>query len=312
MKRLLPWLGPGLALLAMEAEAQVSCSYATSPVLDFGSTVGLPTPQIDVTATVSVTCSSLISVNHRVCLSISQGSGGISIDDRRMAAGSRFVQYQLYSNASRTSVWGEMGGSSPPHSVDFPLLIGQRTVQVPIYGRVFSGQVGKAVATYQSDLTIIARRQDYVLFAPSCQNVSGGTSTLPNLPVRFDVATSCGVSASPLSFGTVSSIGGNTATSNLSVTCTLDGAYSIALDGGEVSGDVDARRMRLNTGPSTIDYQLYRDAAHTLPWGNLPGTTAGGTGSGLPQSIPVFGLIPPQAPGPPGTYQDVITVTVTF
>lgn len=313
MKRSLAALILALGSIVGETEAQVSCSYAVSPILDFGTISGLPTPQIDMTATISVTCSSLLSVNHRVCLSIPPGSGGVSIADRRMVTGGNFVQYQLYTNAARTVIWGALGGTSPPRAVDFPLLIGQRTEVVTVFGRVFAGQINKSVGTYLSVLTpIVARRQGYLLTPPSCQSVTANAATLSDLPAQLTIDTSCTVAASPLDFGVVTDMAGHAATSNLSVTCTSNGAYTVALDGGQVTGDISDRRMQLGPGPETIMYQLYRDAGHTQIWGNTPSTVVNGTGTGNPQSIPIFGLVPAQEPTAPGTYQDVVTVTVTF
>lgn len=310
MKRILLWLILGLGLLPLDAQAQ-NCSYSVSPVLEFGRTSAVPTPEIDAIATISVTCSSLLSVNRRVCLSIPAGSGGLSIADRRMVQGSHFMQYQLYANPGRTTVWGALGDSSPPVAVDFPLLIGSRTVPVTIYGRVFAGQTGKAVGGYLSNLAPQARWRDYIL-TPSCQNVSGNLSTLPTLTARLIIDPSCTITANPLNFGTVTAITGHAATSNLSATCTLNAPYSIALNGGSVTGNVNNRQMRLGPGPATGDYQLYRDGAHTQIWGNTQATSVAGTGTGSAQSIPVYGSVPAQGPKPPGVYQDTITATITF
>lgn len=299
------------------AQAQVSCSYTISPILDFGTIIGLPTPQIDVTATISVTCSTtLLSVNHRVCLSIPAGTGGLSVADRRLVTGGHFVQYQLYTNAARTNVWGAMGESSPPLAVDFvALALGIPVTQnITVYGRVFGGQSGKSVGTYQSNLTpIVARRQDYLLInPPTCQTVTTNATTLRALPTQLNIQPNCTIAANPLNFGTVTGLTGHTASSNLAVTCTLNGAWSIALDGGTVSGDINARRMRLGPGPATIDYQLYRDAGLGALWGNTSGATVTGTGTGATQSVPLYGHVPPQGPKPPGTYRDTISATVTF
>lgn len=319
MRRLLPWmLGGGClmwALVPQAAEGQTSCNFTVSPLMNYGTVVGLPTPQIDVTATIEVTCTNLLSgiVNHRVCLSLPAGTGGTSIADRRMTtSGGHFVQYQLYTNSTRTNVWGAMGDGTP-RTVDFTnLSVGvPQTQTVTIYGRLFGAQTGKAVGLYESDLAPVVRRQDYLLiFPPSCQNVTANQSTLSTLTAQLTIDTSCTVDANPLDFGTVNALDGHTATSNLSVACTLNGPYSVALDGGSVSGDVGDRRMQL--GPNAIAYQLYRDSGHTQLWGNTPGTVVEDVGTGSPQSIPIYGLVPTQAGVPQGTYQDVVTVTVTF
>lgn len=311
MKRVLFCVILGLGLLPRDAQAQ-GCTYTVSPFVEFGTVTGASTPQIDVTATISVTCSSLLSVNRRVCLSLPAGSGGLSIADRRMAGpGGNFVQYQLYTDPGRTNVWGALGGSSPAVPVDFLLLVGSRTIPVTIYGRVFAGQTNKSVGTYLSSLTPQARWQDFIL-TPPCQNVTGNLSTLSSFTAQLVINPSCTITANPLSFGTATAITGHDAISNLSATCTPNAAYTITLDGGSVAGNVNGRRMRLGAGPEIVDYQLYRDSSRTQVWGDTPATGVTGTGTGSAQSIPVYGSIPAQGPKPPGLYQDTITATITF
>ncbi|MPZ17794.1 MAG: hypothetical protein GEV06_07775 [Luteitalea sp.] len=311
VKRILSGMILMLGLWPLDAQAQ-GCTYTVSPVMEFGRITGLPTPQIDVTTTISVTCSTLLSVNRRVCLSLPAGSGGLSIADRRMAGpGGDFVQYQLYTNAGRTDVWGALGGSSPAVAVDFLLLVGSRTITVTIYGRVFAGQMSKAVGTYLSNLAPQARWRDFIL-TPPCQNVTSNLSTLPTLTSQLVIDPNCTITANPLSFGTVTGITGHEATSNLSATCTPNAAYTITLNGGSVSGNVNERQMRLGPGPDTVDYQLYRDSGRTQVWGDTQATGVTGSGTGSAQSIPVYGSVPAQGPKPPGLYQDTITATITF
>lgn len=301
--------------LAAGAPAQVNCDYDISPALVFGAISGLPTPQVDVTASVSVTCSSASPGNHRVCLSIPAGSGGLSVSDRRLLAGGDFVQFQLYRDAARTEVWGALGESSPPVAIDFVGLAPDVPVVeiVTVHARLFAGQTGKPVGTYQSNLSpIVARREDYAMSPPDCQSVTSNAHTLDVLPAQATIEPECMISASPLNFGTVSSLSGHGASTNLSITCTLDAAYSIALDGGTVTGDVHGRRMRLGAGPDTIDYLLYSDSGLGAIWGDTPGLLVLGTGTGLPESIPIYGWVPAQGPKPVGTYQDTVTATVSY
>ena len=69
--------------------------------------------------------------------------------------------------------------------------------------------------------------------------------------------------------------------------------------------------------PDYLAYELYRDPSRTQRWGN---DTAGGTntvnGSGSTQTNPtvltVYGRVPVQAVGAPGTYTDTITVTLSY
>jgi len=298
-----------------ESASAQSCTYAVAPTLDFGSVLGAPVPQIDVTSTISVRCTGPIlgTLPTLVCLSIPAGTAGSSISDRRIATGGHSVQYQIYMDAARTQIWGALGESSPPRAVNFATLSGTQTQHITVYGRVFAGQGGKSVGTYLSDLTPIqARATTYLLFAPNCTAVSSAPTTLGTMTSRLVINPNCSITANALDFGSVTGTGSVTASSNLSATCTLNAAYAIALDGGTVNGDVNARRLKLDAGAETIEYQLYRDSARTLIWGDTPGMTVAGTGSGTTQSIPVFGEVLTQGVKPPGVYRDTITATITF
>ncbi|QIL89286.1 fimbrial major subunit CsuA/B family protein [Microbulbifer sp. SH-1] len=282
-----------------------ACNYTVTPVLDFGTIAGLPTPQIDVSASITVECPALGSLLlRRVCISLPAGSGGISIADRRMVSGAFDVQYQLFRDAARTLVWGNVAGGQQ-RILEFPLLGGTQVATV--YGRVFAAQTGKTVGLYQSVLSAIEAREGSTL--QTCAAMSGVYSLPDTLTSQLQIEPNCSISASPLDFGTVTSVTQTDASSNLSVTCTLNGAYTVALDGGD-NADINDRKMQL--GPDTVDYQLYQDAARTQTWGDTPGTLVGGTGSGAAQSLTVYGRVPIQGAKPPGTYQDTITATVTF
>jgi spore coat protein U-like protein len=69
----------------------------------------------------------------------------------------------------------------------------------------------------------------------------------------------------------------------------------------------------MTTAAEFVLYGLYRDSARSLPFGNTIGiNTLAGTGSGLAQSVMVYGGIAPQATPSPGTYNDRIVVTLTY
>jgi len=107
-----------------------------------------------------------------------------------------------------------------------------------------------------------------------------------------------------------------TAKGGLSVQCTSTTPYQIGLDNGQGTG-VTGPAARKMTGPlgATLTYGLYQDAAHSSVWGNTTGTggnTQGGTGSGNVTAYTVYGLMPPQTTPAAGTYNDTVTVTVTY
>jgi spore coat protein U-like protein len=72
--------------------------------------------------------------------------------------------------------------------------------------------------------------------------------------------------------------------------------------------------MTGSTVANLLAYSLYQDSAHTVNWGNTPGTDtpAAATGTGMPVASTVYGQISSGTPGAIDTYSDTITVTVTY
>jgi spore coat protein U-like protein len=98
----------------------------------------------------------------------------------------------------------------------------------------------------------------------------------------------------------------------LSPVCTNGTAYQVGLDGG-LSSATDPTQRKMTKGSEFVLYGLYRDAARTLPFGSTIGTnTVAGAGTGLTQSVPVYGRIGAQSTPSPGTYTDTVVVTVTY
>jgi len=136
------------------------------------------------------------------------------------------------------------------------------------------------------------------------------------LPVSASVISVCiGLTATSLTFGNYdpTSASPTYGSNSISMQCTLNNSYTIALNGGTTSGGTVALR-KMTTGMQTLNYNLYTTSAHTVIWGDgSSGTsTVAGTGTGLTQTYNVYGGIPVRQTSPAGVYSDVITVTVTY
>ena len=133
--------------------------------------------------------------------------------------------------------------------------------------------------------------------------------------VQITINAECQInSASDLNFGASGVLDTAVlATSAIDVQCTTGTTYNIGLNQGTGAGATVASRLMTGPGAQTVGYSLYSNAAHTTLWGNTIGTdTIAGTGSGAAQSYTVYGLVPVQTTPGPGTYNDTITVTVTY
>lgn len=131
-----------LALLGAQAAlAGASCSVATTGV-SFGSyDISLATPT-DSTGEIAITCSyvapgAATAVNFQASLSTGASA---SYTPRQMASGTARLNYNLFLDAARSSIWGN--GLSGTSIVSGELRVGPgvgngtRSAQLPLYGRV--------------------------------------------------------------------------------------------------------------------------------------------------------------------------------
>jgi spore coat protein U-like protein len=304
----LPWCGM--------VRAQ-TCS-ATPSNLDFGNVDPISGAAVARSGTISVSCNwTLISLapNALVCLNLSNTA------TRVMSNAGNTMQYDLYQDAGHTQVWGSSftGGTPLSVSIAKPLLGTTASATVNFYGQIGAGQTtvptaGNASTAYSQSFnaeTVLAYGY-YLLGAPTCASLTANGS-FP-FTVSATVINNCNIGATNLSFGTAGVLGaGINALGSLSVTCTNGDAWRISLNGGG-SGNVAARNMQRQGGGGSVSYQLYTDAARSVPWGDgSAGTTrVTGTGSGTSQAATVYGRVPPQATPLPGNYSDTITATIEF
>ncbi len=133
--------------------------------------------------------------------------------------------------------------------------------------------------------------------------------------VSATVLDACSVTATDLAFGSYLPTAGSaaTASSTVEVTCTGGSAYTVALDGGTTTGNVNARAMT-DGAAHDLGYGLYTTSGYTTVWGDGSASTVtqGGTGNNAAQDYTVYGRLPAGQFVPPGNYNDVVGVTVNF
>ncbi len=148
-----------------------------------------------------------------------------------------------------------------------------------------------------------------MFFAPMAVRAATDSTTMA---VTASVVSTCGVSASPLAFGSYV-MGQSDADTSVVVTCTNGTAYTVSLSAGVgASATVGSRKM---TGPTsqTLNYVIYSNVGRTTVWGDTLGTnTVAGTGNGTPQGIPAYGRIAASQTSGVGAYADTVTVTLTY
>lgn len=150
-----------------------------------------------------------------------------------------------------------------------------------------------------------------VVLGPAAPGLAATTTT--NFTVTATVVAACVASSTNISFGnyTASSGVADDANSTVTVTCSNNDPYTIALNGGD-SGKVAARTM-LN-GTNSLGYGIYTSSGYSTIWGDgTNGTsTVAGTGNGSAQNYTAYGQVPVGEYSAAGSYSDTLTATVTF
>lgn len=150
-----------------------------------------------------------------------------------------------------------------------------------------------------------------LFFIPTAK--AGTTSA--NMTVSVTVDSMCFVSADSLAFSDYAPLGANLTvpkdgTSSVVLTCTAGVNATITMD---VGSHASVTQNRMAQGSDFINYNLYKNAMRTIPWGS--GAAAFTTGI-IPDTNPrtyiVYGQIPAAQSVPSGAYTDIVIVSINF
>ena len=128
-----------LTLWAGVAYAGTDCTVSTSGVA-FGSFDPIANTNRDVNGTITVTCTGNIgaSVSYRLMLS----AGGGTFPTRKMASGANNLNYNLYTDSARTSVWGDGSGATSIITDSYTFAVSPTVRTYTVYGRI--PKIGRA------------------------------------------------------------------------------------------------------------------------------------------------------------------------
>lgn len=292
----------GAALLGGTALSQAeTCTFNVQP-MHFGQIDTLSGGDVLGAAAVNVSCAGgMPMMKVLVCPMLNAGTGGADSAWRRMASGTNELNYQLYTDAARTQVWGSTtwpyGGQVPGYVVTLGST-GTGAGTFPIYGKVAGGQSTTVPGSYLSSFSSADVEFRYRVTSGTDCSTATGNIARPSFNVTAQVEENCISQADDLAFGS-----GKSAVGEVRVRCTPGTPYSVGLNGG-LSGRV------FGNGAT---YGLFKDSAHSESWGNTLGTdTVAGYGTGDWQPISVYGSIAEQTITESGDYDDPIVVTTTY
>lgn len=126
--------------------ANGTCTVASTSLV-FPSYNALSPSNVDSTATVSVTCNAvsilfLLTLDVDYTITLSQGGAG-SYTPRKMALLANRLNYNLYSNAARSAIWGDGTGGTATKTGSMHgtgLLFASVTDNHTVYGRIPGAQ----------------------------------------------------------------------------------------------------------------------------------------------------------------------------
>lgn len=292
-------------LVATPADAQ-SCTVSMTNVA-FGTVNVLPGAAVDTTATIKVTCSGG-GQTVRACVNIACGSACDSTS-RQMSSSSHTARYDLYSNSTRTTLWGSWQTGYDTAGVQISVPANSSTSQT-VYARFLASQPTDVAGSYTSTVSAFIT---YIKQSGAGNCPVGTLNNTKSATVTATVSSNCTVGATAISFGSQGILSSNKdAQGTLSVQCTDALPYAVSLNGG-LSGATNPAQRKMTFSTGNVVYGLYQDSARSQPWGSTSGVnTASGTGTGLTQTLNVYGRVAPQATPKPGTYTDTIVATITY
>lgn len=138
---------PRLALLAVlatflaSASARAQTCTASTSGLAFGTYSGPSGAASDTAGSVSVRCQGTIAIAIPFTVGLTAGSGG-SIAARTLVSVANRLNYQIYTNAARTQVWGDGTGGTTQVSGSIVLTLGNLSLlnTISVYGRIAARQ----------------------------------------------------------------------------------------------------------------------------------------------------------------------------
>lgn len=146
-----------------------------------------------------------------------------------------------------------------------------------------------------------------------------GTAT-HNLNITATVATNCTLTAHPLAFGIYDPLTFNATTpldasTTIDLNCSYTTAAVVAMDQGltKAGGSTATVPLRqMASGANRLRYDIYQDAGRTTAWGTGGATDVNYTGTGLADTMSVYGRIGAGQSKPFGSYTDTVVITITF
>jgi spore coat protein U-like protein len=141
-----------LSLTSTPATALGLNCTASATGVDFGNYNPTNSSPTDATGNVHVFCTVLlVSVLAQTNISLSTGGGTYA--DRKMSSGAELLSYNLYKEATHTTVWGDGTGGTGIWTDNTLILVLGTSIDHTIYGSIPAGQY-VAAGSYSDTITV--------------------------------------------------------------------------------------------------------------------------------------------------------------
>ena len=133
------------------------------------------------------------------------------------------------------------------------------------------------------------------------------------------LSAACSVSTTPVNFGDYDVFSSSPTDSTGFITITCDEVppptVTVSIGQSPNSGGFNPRKMKLTGGTDLLNYNLYTSGSYANIWGDGTSGTVTKTvavHTNQPETLKVFGRIPPLQDVSHGTYTDTLTVTINW
>ncbi len=135
LRTVLKYLLLTVCLAFLAGNAHGACTVTTTGA-SFGSYNTLSTTALDTTGQITISCTNFLQV-VTVDIGRSSYSGTFNPRQMQLATGSDLMNYNLYTNATRTNIWGDGTGGT---SNVIRLVFRNNPVTLTAYGRIPASQ----------------------------------------------------------------------------------------------------------------------------------------------------------------------------
>ncbi len=154
MRRLSVTAGLAMALcaVAQPVRALLQTCTVSATAVSFGSYNPSTATALTGSGTITLSCSGLLSLLDSWTVALSAGGSGV-YTSRQMTTGGKALLYNLYTNASRTAIWGDGSAGTSTVSQTELLALGGSNFNYTVYGQVVALQ-DRPPGTYTDLITV--------------------------------------------------------------------------------------------------------------------------------------------------------------